>query len=228
MRIWLLVFFALLSKGGFAQATVQRDSGVIEVRSFNQNALKEFKKQKTFQYDLVKEPSLSWWDQFWSWFWFKVREILSTNEGKTTMWTFFIIFGIAIIVFFVMKVMGMNRSGLFGRNNNDLPFVTTHEDINQLSFDEAISSAIGEGNYRLATRLLYLQALKKLSDKDYILWQPNKTNTDYLNEVSAKPWHAEFGLLTINFEYTWYGEISINKPMFEKLQNQFQHFNNLL
>ncbi|HKG69709.1 MAG TPA: hypothetical protein VKA92_12630, partial [Segetibacter sp.] len=83
-------------------------------------------------------------------------------------------------------------------------------------------------NFRLATRLLYLQSLKILSDKGYIQWQLNKSNNDYIREVTGKPWHSLFKKLTYSFEYTWYGEMNLANDEFQNLQVQFQQFNNQL
>jgi hypothetical protein len=229
MKLLLFSVFLLVSCNySLAQTTLKSDTAGITIRMFDKQTLNELKNDSEFQYDKWQEPPVSWWDRFWSWFWWKVGQLLSTNGGKTTIWGLLILFGVSMIAFFVLKVTGMNRDSLFGRSSNRLPFTTTTEDINSISFDEAINEAIANGNYRLATRLLYLQALKLLSDKGYIEWQKNKTNTDYLNEVSTNQWHPVFSSLTRNFEYTWYGAAPVNQERFLSLRKQFLQFNNQL
>ena len=226
---FLLLFILLLPRLSFAQKHVKMDSSNVAVRSFNPHKLEEFKKDSDFQYDRLQEPVKSLWDRFWEWFWWQVYEIMRTKAGKRTVWTIVTILAVAAIVFFVVKVMGMKDGGLFGRNSNgDLPFTTSSEDINNISFDEAIREAIENRNFRLAIRLLYLQSLKQLSDKGYIEWQINKTNSDYIMEVAGKPWQSLFKKLTYNFEYTWYGEMNIDNEHFQNLNMQFQQFNNQL
>jgi hypothetical protein len=145
------------------------------------------------------------------------------------MWTVFIIVGVAVIAYFIFKVVGMKEGGLFGRSSKDsLDYSISSDDIHKISFEEAIQDAIASSNFRLAIRLMYLQSLKKLSDSGYINWQLNKTNTDYLQETRDKKWHSLFSSLTYNFEYTWYGEAAINKDRFGVVQQQFQQFNNQL
>ncbi len=140
-----------------------------------------------------------------------------------------ILFAVAAIVFFVMKITGMTGGGIFGRNaGSSFSYTVSEDDIHAISFDNAIQQAVNAGNFRLAIRLLYLQALKNLSDKGYIDWQINKTNSDYIQEVVSKPWHSLFQLLTWRFEYTWYGERNMEKDDFNQLQLQFQQFNNQL
>jgi len=205
------------------------DSSKIEERSVNADAIQQLKADKDFQYDQYREPAKSLWDKFWSWVWHKIAQLMSTKQGRITVWTFVIILALAAVIFFVLKLMGMNKDSLFARTSDrDLPYSISSDDINNISFEEAIDQAISQGNFRLALRLLYLQSLKKLSDKEYIDWQINKTNSDYLYEVLNKPWHSLFKSLTRKFEYTWYGEMNIGKEDFDHLKLQFQQFNNQL
>jgi hypothetical protein len=125
--------------------------------------------------------------------------------------------------------MGIKEGGMFGRRSKEnLIYSISSDDIHGISFEEAIENAIASSNFRLAVRLLYLQSLKKLSDRGYIEWQLNKTNIDYLQETKEKAWHSLFSSLTYNFEYTWYGEATVNKEKFQVVQQQFHQFNNQL
>lgn len=212
-----------------AQKRVQADTSKIVVRSFDNNALQKLKQDRDFQYHRLVEPVKSIWERFWEWIWWQIAKIMRTKQGRTSVWSVLFVLGAAAIVFFIVKVMGMNKQGLFGRSSgSSLLYTTTGEDINTISFNEAIKAAIDNRNFRVAIRLLYLQSLKHLSDKGYIDWQINKTNTDYISEVSGKPWQSLFKKLTYNFEYTWYGEMNVADDDFQKLQVQFQQFNNQL
>jgi hypothetical protein len=227
-KIFFLLFVCLCTTC-FAQRQVKADTSHIEKRLFSAEGLEKIKADKEFQYDRYKEPPKSLWDRFWSWFWSKISQFLSTEGGRTTMWTVFIIVGVAVIAYFIFKVVGMKEGGLFGRSSKDsLDYSISSDDIHRISFEEAIQDAIASSNFRLAIRLMYLQSLKKLSDSGYINWQLNKTNTDYLQETRDKKWHYLFSSLTYNFEYTWYGETAINKDRFGVVQQQFQQFNNQL
>ena len=226
------LFFLLLivnSVSLLSQTKLKRDSAYLEPRSFNNNALKELKNNKDFQYNKSVEPHQSLWDKFWDWIWYKVRQLLSTKGGRTTVWSLLIILAIAVITFFVIRITGMDRNSLFGRSSKGLQkYTLSHQDIHLISFEDEIEEAMSNGNFRLATRLQYLQALKTLSDKGYINWQINKTNTDYLAETSDKPFNDMFTILTFNFEYIWYGEKQVNKEQFLAIRSEFQQFNNQL
>ncbi|RZL69782.1 MAG: DUF4129 domain-containing protein, partial [Pedobacter sp.] len=72
---------------------------------------------------------------------------------------------------------------------------------------------------------LYLRSLKKLSDAEIIQWQPEKTNYNYFTEISKPEIKHEFGLLTHQFDYIWYGDFPIDVQKFESINQSFNHFN---
>ncbi len=226
MKAWLFVCYFLMCFAASGQQSLQMDTSAIQQRSFNNSAIASFKKQPAFQYNQSREPVTSLWDRFWQWFWFKISQLLSTKQGKTTAWTLLVLFVAGMVALFVFKFMGMNKNGIFGRTSGKgLQYSIGSDDINAIDFEEAITAAEANGNYRLSVRLLYLQVLKIISDRGFIDWQINKTNTDYVEEVSNKPWLAAFKELTNTFEYTWYGETFIDRENYLILQQKFQTFN---
>ena len=226
MKAWLFVCYSLMCFAASGQQSLQMDTSVIQQRSFNNSAIASFKKQPAFQYNQSREPVTSLWDRFWLWFWFKINQLLNTKQGKTTAWTLLVLFVAGMVALFVFKFMGMNKNGIFGRRSGKgLQYSIGSDDINAIDFEEAITAAEANGNYRLSVRLLYLQVLKIISDRGFIDWQINKTNTDYVEEVSNKPWLSAFKELTNTFEYTWYGETFIDRENYLVLQQKFQTFN---
>ncbi|MDB5191401.1 MAG: hypothetical protein JWQ96_964 [Segetibacter sp.] len=220
----IIVVLLFVTQVCFAQQVV-KDTGRVEQRTFNEQKFKELKKDSDFDYQKMIEPPKSLWQRFWSWFWSQMRDIMRTKKGRVTLWAIFIVFGLAVILYFVFKVMKMNKAGLFGRRaGSGLDYDISTEDINQISFDEAIREAIEDRNYRLAVRLMYLKSLKLLADRGLIDWKENKTNTEYLSELSGKPFQPVFNTLTNHFEYTWYGEVAVEKGKFENMHQQFQEF----
>lgn len=225
--ILILIFFDSISV--VAQKHLQIDSSKIIVRSFDENSLQKFRHDKDFQYLQLSEPAKSMWERFWDWIWQHIIDIMRTKKGKNTVWTILFLAGASAVVFFIMKVMGMNKGGLFGRSSgSSLNYFSDEEDINSISFDEAIKNAVADKNFRLAIRLLYLQTLRQLSDKGYIEWQKDKTNHEYISEVAGRAWQPLFKKVTYNFEYAWYGEMNVSDEDFQNMHIQFQQFNNQL
>jgi len=79
-------------------------------------------------------------------------------------------------------------------------------------------------NYPLAVRLHFLALLKKMNEKEWILWKKNYTNNTYLNQMSGKDTYADFKILTKAYERIWYGDRHPAFPEYEILRKQFMDF----
>jgi len=93
-------------------------------------------------------------------------------------------------------------------------------------FDRMIREAVQQRNYRLAVRYHYLQTLHHLAAKNYLQLAADKTNYQYVRELTDAVRQNEFASLTLNYEYTWYGEFAIDEILYHKIKPAFQAFNN--
>jgi hypothetical protein len=103
---------------------------------------------------------------------------------------------------------------------------TSYDNIFEIDYGEEINRAEAGGDFRLATRLRYLQLLRDLSGKGVISYSDEKTNFDYLLEVHKTRYYEDFYRVTRYYEFSWYGEFEVSAEMyitvksgFEKLQN---------
>ncbi|MFL5810927.1 MAG: DUF4129 domain-containing protein [Flavisolibacter sp.] len=99
-----------------------------------------------------------------------------------------------------------------------------NEDIFGIDYDHQTKNAIASGNYRLATRLLYLRTLRELADVKLIDYKHEKTNSEYLLQLSGTSYYKEFFRLTRDFEYTWYGKFQLSPEAFDIVQSDFASF----
>ena len=77
------------------------------------------------------------------------------------------------------------------------------------------------GEMRLSIRYYYLWLLKSMAEKNWIVWDIEKTNTDYLYELQ-RPAHREaFTYLSYLYNHIWYGEFEINEAEFEQIERSF-------
>lgn len=169
--------------------------------------LRDFRKQRDFQYVEVKSEQ-SAWDLLLARFWHWLSELLETPTGRV-VWKYGIYAALIVAaVYVVLKLMQVDLTRAFGRapRQTALPYDAVPEDIHGLDFSALVGEAETAGNYRLAVRLGYLQVLKQLADQNLIRWQPDKTNHDYLYELPTGPLATAFRHLTQQFEYVWYGE----------------------
>jgi len=229
MRLFFFMIALFCMHAGLAQRGLVYDSSKIETRAFSPGKIKAYNEDQDFQYNRYKEPPKSFWDRFWAWFWNKIGEILGTEGGSTAFKTVFILLAVLVLGFFIYKLTGMGKAGLFKRNTGDVSgYSITDEDIHSINFDQAIEQAIANNNYRLAVRLLYLQSLKILADKNLINWQLNKTNIAYVQELEGRSYQPFFSNLTLQFESNWYGDMPIEATAFDAVREQFNQFNRLL
>lgn len=238
MRIFLFFLsFTLFVQLSFAQQdslSVKNDDSKIEVRKITENDLKTYKEDKAFNYiEEIEEESFIQKFQRW------LQNILTKiweaifGVGTATGFLYFVFnilpyillaFLVFLLVKFFLKVN--SRNIVYGEQKNasfqftEEEHIIKNEDINAL-----ISEAIKNQNYRLAIRYYYLQTLKYLTEKSIISWEPEKTNEDYIKEISKDSLSADFKNVTKIYDYVWYGEFGIDQLKFEKLKSTFETVN---
>lgn len=95
----------------------------------------------------------------------------------------------------------------------------------ETDFDALIRAALVNNNYRQAVRYQYLRTLHTLAEKNFISLAPDKTNYHYVRELTGRAYQNDFAALTLNYEYVWYGEFEIDKPIYQKIENAFNNLN---
>ncbi|OMP80534.1 DUF4129 domain-containing protein [[Flexibacter] sp. ATCC 35208] len=143
-----------------------------------------------------------------------------------------------LIVIAILATMGLAIFVYLRRNgyvfkwskteNNKEDIQLVEEDHDASGYESHIQQAIAEGKLRLAVRLMYLQTIRVLADKEIIVYSKEKTNSAYLRSLSQTQWHKPFARLTVDYEYIWYGEVPVNGEQFSTIQGQFKQFMNEL
>ncbi|WP_316812801.1 DUF4129 domain-containing protein [Pedobacter heparinus] len=208
------------------KAPLKNDSSAVVQRNFDLQKIKDYSVQKDFQYDEQAPINTSWWDRFWRWFWDLLNGALTNKYSGGFIKYLVIVIVAALVIFAVVKLIGLDLK-IFARKSKavDVPYDESLENIHEINFNEEIEKAVANGNYRLAVRLLYLRSLKLLSDRELISWQPEKTNQAYIDELIDLERKQQFTVLTLQFEYIWYGDFSIDKESFKGLKGSFERFN---
>jgi hypothetical protein len=129
------------------------------------------------------------------------------------------------VIFLLYKLFFSNTS-LFTQNKRIQPAtVETHDTpltIDHIS--QLLNNAIKEKNYRLAIRLMYLQTLSLLGEKQLLNLSPQKTNYQYVQELSGTPIQQAFSKLTMQYEYAWFGGFAISNGQFDEIYKGYSHF----
>nr|WP_315418298.1 DUF4129 domain-containing protein [uncultured Pedobacter sp.] len=202
------------------------DSAKITPSKFDKDSISSYKEQREFQYDEVGQQQLSWWDKFWMWFWNLIGSLIQGATSNLISRYIFIGLGIALILYIVIKTIGAEN--IFRKKSKEtiLPYDVITENIHEIDYEQELQRLVAERKFRLAVRLLYLRALKKLSDAEIIDWQPDKTNYNYLMEITKPELRNDFSRLTLQFDYIWYGDFPIDEVKFEPINQSFNQFNN--
>lgn len=202
------------------------DSAKITPSKFDKDSISSYKEQKEFQYDEIGQQQLSWWDKFWMWFWNLIGSLIQGATSNLISRYIFIGLGIALILYIVIKTIGAEN--IFRKKSKEtiLPYDVITENIHEIDYEQELQRLVAERKFRLAVRLLYLRALKKLSDAEIINWQPDKTNYNYLMEITKPELRNDFSKLTLQFDYIWYGDFPIDEVKFEPINQSFNQFNN--
>jgi len=249
LRIFYFILFFIVLNVNFGAAaepmsnarqkvTLKADTSVVKIRYFDKTRLNNYSKQPEFQYsDTVVSTSLLTriWRSFWTWFW-HLFDFLQNSHRPSTFFQIvlvilkclFVVLGVSALVFFILKLLGIDMLNIFKSNPvpANLPYSEFLENIHEIDFDSEIEKAVVQNNYRLAVRMLYLKCLKQLSDATLIKWQPDKTNSTYINELGNIEQRMAFAQLTRQFEYIWYGEFAIDSNIYKNISFMFQRFKN--
>ena len=146
----------------------------------------------------------------------------SINLGPLS-WLFYLAIALAVI-YLVYILLNEGGTGLFSSNgHNKLKTYEeiTAENIENTDINSLIISAEKINDFRLAIRYYYLLVLKNLSLKNYIKFEDDKTNSEYLNEIDSKPFSDKFAYTSYLYNYIWYGEFPVDVEQYNKAKGHF-------
>ena len=137
---------------------------------------------------------------------------------------FYLIIVLAVI-WIIYRLAVVNNLFVFTSKKKD-----SLDDDNEMPEKEGkirdrIETAISNGDYRLATRLLYIETLQWLDQLQLIRYQADATNQQYVQQMDRTPKGREFRQLTRVFDYVWYGKFPVSGEKFEVIRKNFKAFN---
>jgi hypothetical protein len=141
------------------------------------------------------------------------------------MTTFIIYILIAIIL--IAAIYAFFGDSVFGRADKKVqPHIQAGwEDVeNFTEWERAINEAEAAGDYRLATRIHFLQCLQDLSHWGLIDYKKDNTNSTYINQMRGTKFSKRFNQLCRVFDYTWYGKYGIDQVQYQQTKSQFKQF----
>jgi hypothetical protein len=195
----------------------------IELRYPPENILDKYKNDGAFDYQKKLEEKQDWLAKITSWINQQLRSLRYSRTYSTALDIFYyalIIFALIIVLWGLIK--SDIRSLFSGKSiNNEIKLSEHEEDINQINFDNLISIAIDNKNYKLAVRYLFLKSLKMLDNKEIINIKKDKTNYQYLLEIKDSELADAFKDAAYRFEWIWYGDFPIDEKLMNVSKNHF-------
>lgn len=216
-------------KNTFTQQDIIVDDADIEKFRFETN-FKEKYKSDEFVYEL-KPKEKNAWDRFKEWLAGIFKKIFRFSDNEKSM-NFvgyllkFIAFSIIVFVVYLIVKIILNKEGqwIFGKNSDRkmVRYDDVEKNIRLVDFEKLIKETIQSGQQRLAVRYYYLWLLKKMSEREIIEWDVEKTNSDYFYEIKNESQKENFGYLSYLYNNIWYGEFDIDTATFEKAKEAFE------
>lgn len=213
--------------------SMEVDNSAITPKEFKN--LNDLYNGEDFIYERTAENS-GWWTRFKQWLSDLIQDLFSIkNKGQASDTTDIAIKIAGVIIFmlviyFIFKAV-MNDEGkwIFGKSSdrNIIPVKDIENNIHTTDFNELISKAEQEQNYRLAIRYYYLWLLKTLTNKEIIEYDVEKTNSDYFNEIAHLETRQKFAYTSYLYNYIWYGEFNVDDVQYNKAKKAFNSFLNV-
>lgn len=235
VRLWMvgIAILVLFTNTGFSQSVKdslvvgQDDHSSIRVRYPDADHLRSLQTDHDYQYGTDAPPPDNAGARFFYWIYRAILDFLR-SEAYHNVWQYVVLAAIAGLVIYLLTKVDAFRFLLPKKAlSQGLDYENLAENIHEIDFNAAIETAIGQRNFRLAVRLLYLQTLKQLTDAGKIDYKPDKTNRQYVYELVNSPIQVDFNELTRQFEFVWYGDFPVDEPRFQLIEQQFRQFNTL-
>ena len=239
-RLFFIIYMVLVAAPVLAQqdTTLLRfDKRELEVQKITEEDLGPYRNNPDFDYEIV-EPEITWWDNFTTWLGNLFRRFFEWLFGAEKAIGFFAGFLrilpyilIGTLLFLLIKFfLNVNSNALLYSKSNEAVVSLSEEEhiIKNEDIDQLIQKALNDKDYRLAIRYQYLLILKQMSGKELIIWEIQKTNDDYINELEKEELKTPFSVITWLYDYVWYGDFHIDEAKYSKAEKKFMSFRKTL
>lgn len=98
------------------------------------------------------------------------------------------------------------------------------DNIELNDYEILLKNALEHKNYRLATRCYYMLVMQKMTAKELIKFDKDKTNSEYLFDLKNDTLKTQFSYLLYLYDYVWYGEFNIDEVKFSIIENNYKSF----
>lgn len=233
MRILLLLLCCLTSVTILhaTESQIPRDSSEVSSVEIKKSQLDKYLENPDYDYT-IEQNKINWWESFKSWVFNIISKIFRSLFGidiafgvLAIIFKILIYCSIGLLIFFLIKLFLKVNTRSFVSTKNNAPAVFFSEEeaiIKNEDISALIEKALLNRDFRLAVRYQYLLILKRLSEKNYVQWEQQKTNDDYLLELKNHEISGLFSNITNVYDFVWYGGFEIDEDRYLKVVPAFQ------
>jgi len=228
----LIPFWSVSQKD---DTVVQYDDQEINAIDITEKQLEPFRADDKFNYEIEKVDN-SWWEGLKNWFYNILRRffewLFGVDAAPSYITAFlkyvpYLLLGLLLYLLIRFFIKANTKNILFSKSNENTVLLSEEERIMKTEdIQSLIKKALEEKNYRLAIRYYYLYLLNLLTERELITWELQKTNEDYLQELSQSKLKPLFQKVTLLYDYIWYGEFQIDGEGYERAKHKFDQLKN--
>jgi hypothetical protein len=208
----------------------EADSSEIEVRQPSQEKLAGYTSDKAFDYSQETAEPESITSKILNWLFSWLSDLFANETTADVFKIAAYIFFISILILLVNQYFRGNLNSMLKRNRsrNGLQVAVEGGTLHPDDLDDLIQETIEQNRYREAICHLYRKTLRQLAEAELILWKKDKTNRDYLYELSSGKMRSLFSDVTRYYEYAEYGHFPVDQKLFSTVHQNFQQLNDLI
>ncbi|SDG83687.1 hypothetical protein [Psychroflexus sediminis] len=203
-----------------------------EVIEFDESLIEAYQADEAYNYfKNVREESA--WEKFKHWLslqWNRFLEWLLSGISEGNFWNYMalvlkilLILGLGLLIAWLFNKYYVVSQKSPPADQSELNLSEDERLIQQKDLSTLIEEAESEGNYRLASRYLFLNILKHLKDYNFIEYQFQKTNTDYKSEITQQDIRSDFSYASRFYEFVWYGDFKLGVTDFKAAKMRFEN-----
>ena len=133
-----------------------------------------------------------------------------------------VILALGVIAYGIYWMMQTPRNRTISTDGTEITLANLDEYIHETDLERFLREALAGSNWPLAVRLYFLQIIKRLSEKEAIMWSREKTNRDYLRDMRSHRLGTQFRDVTRQYERIWYGNQTLTAEEFARLEPEFK------
>lgn len=141
-------------------------------------------------------------------------------------WLGWVLIGLLVgaLIFLIVK-MFLNAES----DGKKITHTDVIEDINPTEIpltelQRLLKEALDKNDFRGAIRIYFIFIIRDLTQKGLIKWEKEKTNFQYLRELSNYENYNDFNLSVSYFEIIWYGKRELDRNTFDQIKPNFTRF----